>query len=51
MKMDIMLTRSVLSLLMLKDTAILLEASVDSRTAESPSQTLPRARPADTGEC
>ena len=46
--MDTLLTRSMF---FLKDTAILLEASVDSRTAESPSQTLPRARPADTGEC
>ena len=51
MKMDTMLTRSVLSLLMLKDTAILLEASVDSRTAGSPSHTFPRAPPAETGEC
>ena len=51
MKMDTMLTRSVLSLLMLKDTAILLEASVDSRTAGSPSHTFPRAPQAETGEC
>ena len=35
----------------LKDTAILLEASVDSRRAESPFHTLPRARPAVRGGC
>ena len=38
-----------MDIMLLKQKAIVLEASGDIRTAESPSHTLPQAQPADTG--